>query len=51
MGLDPRIPGSQPEPKADAQPLSHAGAPIGAYFQTNIITIWKDSFQKESSLL
>ena len=25
-GLDPRIPGSQPEPKADAQPLSHPGA-------------------------
>ena len=28
MGLDPRIPGSWPEPKADAQPLSHPGAPI-----------------------
>ena len=26
-GLDPRTPGSQPEPKADAQPLSHPGAP------------------------
>ena len=26
-GLDPRTPGSRPEPKADAQPLSHAGAP------------------------
>ena len=25
MGLDPRTPGSQPEPKA--QPLSHPGAP------------------------
>ena len=25
--LDPRIPGSQPEPKADAQPLSYPGAP------------------------
>ena len=24
-GLDPRIPGSHPEPKADAQPLSHPG--------------------------
>ena len=23
----PRIPGSRPEPKADAQPLSHPGAP------------------------
>ena len=26
-GLDPRTPGSHPEPKADAQPLSHPGAP------------------------
>ena len=26
-GLDPRTLGSQPEPKADAQPLSHPGAP------------------------
>ena len=25
-GLNPRTLGSQPEPKADAQPLSHAGA-------------------------
>ena len=27
MGLDPRTPGSRPEPKADAQLLSHPGAP------------------------
>ena len=27
VGLDPRTPGSGPEPKADAQPLSHPGAP------------------------
>ena len=26
-GLDPKTPGSHPEPKADAQPLSHPGAP------------------------
>ena len=26
-GLDPRTSGSQPEPKADAQPLSHPGIP------------------------
>ena len=24
-GLDPTTPGSRPEPKADAQPLSHPG--------------------------
>ena len=28
-GLNPRTPGSRPEPKADAQPLSHPGAPWG----------------------
>ena len=27
IGLHPRTPGSQPEPKADAQPLSYSGAP------------------------
>ena len=27
MGLTPRTPGSQPEPKADAQALSHPGTP------------------------
>ena len=31
MGLlDPRAPGSLPEPKAEAQPLSHPGAPVTA---------------------
>ena len=28
-GLNPRTQGSQAEPKADAQPLSHSGAPSG----------------------
>ena len=28
MGLDDRTPGSRPEPKADAQPLSHPGVPL-----------------------
>ena len=27
VGLDPRIPGSYPELKADAQPLGHSGIP------------------------
>ena len=26
-GLNPRTPGSRPEPKADVQPLSHPGTP------------------------
>ena len=29
------IPGSQPEPKADTQPLSHPGAPGGFFFCRN----------------
>ena len=28
VGLDPQTPGSSPEPKADTQPLSHAGIPV-----------------------
>ena len=28
VGLNPRTPGSRPEPKAEAQPLSHPGMPI-----------------------
>ena len=32
VGLDPRTPGSQPEPKTDAQPLSHPGAPPSCIF-------------------
>ena len=32
VGLDPRSPGSGPEPKADAQPLSHPDAPT-IYFK------------------
>ena len=27
MGFNPRTPGSRPEPKADAEPLSHSGVP------------------------
>ena len=29
VGLDPGTPGSHPESKADAQPLSHPGIPTG----------------------
>ena len=28
VGLDPGTPGSQPEPKADTQPLNHPGIPF-----------------------
>ena len=33
VGLDPRTPGSQPELEADAQPLSHSGAPKRIIFK------------------
>ena len=32
VGLNPRTPGSRPKLKADAQPLSHPGAPIKCLF-------------------
>ena len=32
VGLDPTTPGSRPEPKADAQPLSHRVAPSAPDF-------------------
>ena len=32
VGLDPGTPGSRPEPKAGAQPLSHPGVPEMAQF-------------------
>ena len=35
--LDPRIPGSHPEPKADAQPLSHPGVPVLRNFKRKIM--------------
>ena len=33
VGLNPRIPGSRPEPKADAQPLSHPGISPPFFFK------------------
>ena len=35
MGLDPRTPGSGPEPKADTQPLSHPGSPKWEFLKKN----------------
>ena len=33
--LDPRTSGSRPEPKADAQPLNHAGVPPNDFFMNS----------------
>ena len=37
VGLDPRIPGSHPEPKVDTPPLSHSGVPSIKFLKINII--------------
>ena len=39
-GLDPRTLGSQPGPKADAQPLSHPGAPIYLFLNRSPYFYW-----------
>ena len=36
--LDPRIPGSRPEAKADALPLSHPGVPEFLYFKPHFLS-------------
>ena len=33
VGLDPRTPGSQPQPKAGAKPLRHPGIPKNYYLK------------------
>ena len=39
VGLDPGTPGSHPEPKADAQSLSHPGVPYVWLLLLNIMFI------------
>ena len=36
-GLDPRTPGSRPEPKADAQPLSNPDIPVARFSCASVI--------------
>ena len=56
MGLNPRTLGSQPEPKANAQPLSHPAAPRGRPISmvqvADCMTLWSSllSLQRDSSL-
>ena len=40
MGLDPRTLGSRPEPKADAQPLSHPGASLCVFVKSFYVFQW-----------
>ena len=37
MGLDPRSPGSRPEAKADAQPLSHSSIPEAKFMMSSMV--------------
>ena len=37
VGLHPGSPGSRPEPKADAQPVTHPGVPEMALYISNTI--------------
>ena len=39
VGLDPRAPGSHPEPKADAQTLSHPGIPLHYFLKFDFKSI------------
>ena len=45
VGLNSRILGSQPEPKADSQPLSHPGAPWKIIFK-NLYFDWNWNLKK-----
>ena len=54
MGLDPRTPGSHPEPKADAQLLSHPGVPgvLFVYSSVSHSLLWaacEERGEKEAS--
>ena len=44
--LDPRTPGSRPEPKADAQPLSHPGIPESYQIFKEFTAFLHNGFQK-----
>ena len=51
-GLDPRTPGSRPEPKADTQPLSHPGVPLVLLFGGEVgIGEWDQMIIRLSSVL
>ena len=44
VGLDPGATGSCPEPKADAQPLSHPRIPECSYFGEKLTELFSDNF-------
>ena len=49
VGLDPRTLGSRPEPKADAQPLSHPGAPEWLILSPVMVSGGKGGGQRQES--
>ena len=48
-GLDPRTTGSRPEPKADAQPLSHSGASRKGNLNRILLALESFGASKENS--
>ena len=51
MRLDPRILGSQPEPKADAQPLSHPDTPNAIFIDEKTVGSIEQSLELEACIL
>ena len=45
VGLNPRTLGSHPEPKADAQPLSHPGTPRNRFFKMRCLFAFLKCFR------
>ena len=51
QGLDPRIPGSRPRLKAEAQSLSHPGIPCAKHFQCTVSLNLQNSLRRSVLLL
>ena len=50
VGLNPRILGSRPEPKADTQPLSHPGAPRLISLNANSCLLYTSPSPRDATL-
>ena len=50
MGLNPRTLGSQPEPKADTQPLSHPSVPILKFLKRSVVLLFMNIFRNMSHM-
>ena len=50
MGLNLRIPGLCPGPKAGTKPLSHPGIPVYSFFEQNILEILVNKMKLYSTI-